>query len=120
VTGKTEDTVKENWNKFKWDDAAERYRAKIKKLYSTMQIMGMAKPMPIDDIFTAAYMLDKPTAFGRFDIERLKQMSVDPDAPPPDAKRISGLNLVKKKRNLFLFLSAPNFSGIFYGEVHCC
>ena len=74
--------VKGRWHKFKWKDAAENYRAKIKKLYGTMQIMGMAEPVPLDDIFTDAYMLDKPTAFGRFDIERLKQMSADPDAPP--------------------------------------
>src|ERR1041384_75140 len=68
-----------------------------------MQIRGMAEPVPLDDIFTEAYMLDKPTAFGRFDIERLKQLSAaDPDAPPPNAKRIGGLNLVKKKRNLFI------------------
>jgi predicted NACHT family NTPase len=102
VTEKTAGAVKGSWDKFKWIDAAERYRAKVKKLYGTMQIMGMAKPVPLDDIFTEAYMLDKPTAFGRFDIERLKQLSADPDAPPPNAKRIDGLRLVKEKGNLFI------------------
>ncbi len=102
VTTKAADTVKGRWGKFKWKNAAEAYRAKIKKLYGTMQIMGMAEPVPLDDIFTEAYLLDKPTAFGRFDIERLKQMSADPDAPPPNAKRIGGLTLVKKKKNLFI------------------
>ena len=67
VTNKAADTVKGRWKKFKWGTAAEAYRAKIKKLYGTMQIMGMAEPVPLDDIFTEAYMLDKPTAFGRFD-----------------------------------------------------
>jgi hypothetical protein len=102
VAGKTADAAKGRWEKFKWKDASERYRARIKKLYGTMQIMGMAEPVPLDDIFSEAYMLDKPTALGRFDIERLKQMSADPAAPPQNAKRIGGLTLVNRKKNLFI------------------
>ncbi|HVF51092.1 MAG TPA: NACHT domain-containing protein, partial [Pyrinomonadaceae bacterium] len=102
ITDKAVGAVKGRWSKFQWKDAAENYRKKIKKLYGTMQIMGMAEPVPLDDIFTDAYMLDKPTAFGRFDIELLKQMSADPDAPPPQAKRINGLRLVREKGNLFI------------------
>jgi predicted NACHT family NTPase len=101
VTGKTADAAKGRWDKFKWKNAAEEYRKKIKKLYGTMQIMGMAEPVPLDDIFTDAYMLDKPTAFGRFDIERLEQLSADPDAPP-EAERVNGLRLVREKSNLFI------------------
>ena len=99
VTNKAAGAVKEKWNKFKWRSAAEAYRAKIKKLYGTMQIMGMAEPVSLDDIFTDAYMLDKPTAFHRFDIKRLKQLSADPDAPPPNAERINGLRLVVEKES---------------------
>jgi predicted NACHT family NTPase len=102
VTDKAASAFKGRWEKFRWNAAAEKYRAKIKKLYGTMQIMGMAEPVPLDDIFTEAYMLDKPTAFGRFGIERLKQLSADPEAPPPNAKRIAGLTLVNKNRNLFI------------------
>ncbi|MDQ3648823.1 MAG: NACHT domain-containing protein [Acidobacteriota bacterium] len=102
VTDKTAGAVKGRWDKFKWKDAAENYRAKIKKLYGTMQIMGMAEPVPLDDIFTDAYMLDKPTAFGRFDIESLKQMSAGDPSAPPHAQRINGLRLVREKGNLFI------------------
>src|SRR2546423_1111181 len=102
LTERVGDAAKERWEEFKWDKAAEAYRGKIKKLYGTMQIMGMAEPVPLDDIFTDAYMLDKPTAFGRFDIERLKQLSADPEAPPPKAERINGLRLVVEKGNLFI------------------
>lgn len=102
LTDKAADAVKSRWGKFKWKDAAEKYRARIKKLYGTMQIMGMAEPVPLDDIFSEAYMLDKPTALGRFDIERLKRMSADPDSPPQNAERIGGLTLVNKKKNLFI------------------
>ncbi|MBV9925590.1 MAG: NACHT domain-containing protein [Acidobacteria bacterium] len=102
ITGKAASTLKGGWEKFKWNDAAQKYRTKVKKLYGTMQIMGMAEPITLDDIFTEAYLLDKPTAFSRFDIERLKQASADPNAPPPSAKRVTGLSLVKKDSNLFI------------------
>jgi hypothetical protein len=103
VAAKAFNAGKEKWDESKWEAAAKAYRAKIIKHYNSMQIMGMAKPVPLDDIFTEAYMLDKPTAFGRFDIERLKQKPADPDAPPPpNAKRINGLRLVTEKGNLFI------------------
>jgi energy-coupling factor transporter ATP-binding protein EcfA2 len=102
VTRKAAASVKARWKKFRWKAAAEEYRAKIKRLYGTMQIMGMPEPVPLEDIFTEAYLLDKPTAFGRFDIERLKQTSADPDSPPPNAKRIGGLTLVSENKNLFI------------------
>ncbi|MFL6207892.1 MAG: NACHT domain-containing protein [Pyrinomonadaceae bacterium] len=102
LVGKLFDAGKEKWDEGKWETAAKAYCGKIIRLYGTMQIMGMAEPVPLDDIFTEAYMLDKPTAFGRFDIERLKQLSADPDAPPPNAERINGLRLVKEKGNLFI------------------
>ena len=101
ITDKTAGVVKGRWDKFKWKDAAEAYRKKIKKLYGTMQIMGMAEPVPLNDIFTDAYMLDKPTALSRFDIEHLKQMSADPDASP-QTDRVKGLSLVRRKDNLFI------------------
>jgi NACHT domain len=102
VADKAARAVKGRWGEFKWKDASEAYRAKIKKLYGTMQIMGMAEPVPLDDIFTDAYMLDKPTAFGRFDIERLKQMFAVDTGAPPQAERINGLSLVREKGNLFI------------------
>lgn len=101
LTDKALGAAKDGWKKFKWKKASADYRAKIKKLYGTMQIMGMAEPVPLDDIFTEAYLLNKPTAFSRFDIERLKQSSADPNAPP-DAKRVTGLSLVKRNKNLFI------------------
>jgi predicted NACHT family NTPase len=101
VTDKAAGAVKATWEKFKWNDAAEKYREKIKRLYGTIQIMGMSQPAPLDDIFTDAYMLDKPTAFARHDIECLKQLSADP-IKPPQTKRINGLRLVKERRKLFI------------------
>ncbi len=62
VTDKTATKLKAQWDKFNWRGAAESYRSKLKKLYGTMQIMGMTEPVPLDDIFTDVFILDKPTA----------------------------------------------------------
>ena len=102
IADKAAGAVKGLWLKFKWKAAAEKYRAKIKKQYDTMQIMGMAEPVSLDDIFTDVYMLDEPTAFGRFDIEFLKQTSAADPIAPPRAEKINGLRLVVEKDNLFI------------------
>ena len=40
----------------------------------------------------------------KYGIERLKQLSADPDAPPENAKRVGGLAPVKSNRNLFTWI----------------
>lgn len=102
LTDRAVGAFKSRWEHFTWNDAAEAYRDKIKRLHGTMQIMGMAEAVRLDDIFTDVYMLDKPTAFGRYDIESLKRMSRDPELPPLHAKRINGLRLVRDSSNLFI------------------
>ena len=99
ITSKTAGAIKHRWEKFRWNDAAAAYKRKIKKLYGTMQIMGMNQAVPLDNIFTDAYMLDKPTALGRFSIE---QMLAGLDTSPQRAERINGLRLVNEKGNLFI------------------
>lgn len=103
ISDRAGSAFKTRWDKFTWTHAADVYCEKVKKLYGTMQIMGMAKPVPLDDIFTEAYLLDKPTAIGRFNITRLKEIfAADADAPPPNAVRVGGLTLVKRSNNLFI------------------
>ena len=102
LTTKGTAALKDQWKKFQWTDAAEKYRLKVGKLYGTMQIMGMAQPIALDDIFTDVYMLDKPSAFARFGIEELKRLAAEPTALPPSTKRINGLRLVVEKGNLFI------------------
>ena len=46
ITDKTSGVAQEQWNKFKWKAAAEKYRIKLQKLYGTMQIMGMSRAGP--------------------------------------------------------------------------
>jgi hypothetical protein len=98
LTDRAASALRGRQDKFRWNDAAEKYRVKVKRLYGTMQIMGMAEPVPPDDILTEAYLLDKPAAFSRFDIELLKKSSADPSDPPPKANRVGGLTLSQQKQ----------------------
>ncbi len=100
LTGLAFNRGKEKWDEAKWESAAKAYRAKIFKIYNSMQIMGMAKPVALDDIFTDVYVLDKPTAFKRFEIETLKSLSKEPG--PSTSKRVNGLRIVRDKHNLFI------------------
>jgi predicted NACHT family NTPase len=100
VADKAVGALKSQWDRFRWKEAAEKYRDKVRNSHGTMQIMGMAEGVPLEDIFIDAYLLDSPTAFGRFGIEHLMQMSADSDVPPPQAERIHGLRLVSEKAQI--------------------
>jgi hypothetical protein len=63
--------AKDKYKEFKWDKAAEAYRAKIKSLYGKMQVMGMAEPVALSGIYVDAYVLSKQTAHQRYAIEEL-------------------------------------------------
>ena len=44
--------------------------------YDSMRIIGMAEPIALTDIFTNVFLLDKPSAWRRFNIEELKRQSL--------------------------------------------
>jgi hypothetical protein len=45
ITDTAGEKLKERWQQFKWNEASAAYRYKVKKLYGTMQIMGMKSPV---------------------------------------------------------------------------
>lgn len=105
ITDKAFEEVKEKWKIFKWKDAALAYRERVNALYSTTRILGNPKPIVIEDIFTDVYILDKLTAFRRFDIEQLKEMFAKRDLPRLDNRKYA-LRIVTTKDRL-LILGKP-------------
>lgn len=73
ITNKAVGLAKGKWETFRWSDAAQLYRERIKTLYSTTRVLGNPKPITLEDIFTDVYLLDKLTALRRYDIEQLKK-----------------------------------------------
>jgi predicted NACHT family NTPase len=94
--------AKERWAKFNWGQAAEKYRQQVKVLYGTTRILGNPKPISLQGIFTDAYLLDKPTALRRFDLEQLKAMAAERESLQPHGERRSALDLALKEKRLFI------------------
>jgi len=88
------------WKEFAWDKAAAEYCNKMLYLYNTVRVLGKSEPMTLEGLFTDVFILDKPTAYHRFDISRLR---ADPELLERE-KRQHGLDLVKQIKNNRLFI----------------
>lgn len=79
-----------------WRAAMERYRERIEETCGWMQILGQPKPVPLDDIFTEVYLLDKPTAWRRFTVEQLQEEFASRETRERRERRLDGLALIGK------------------------
>ncbi len=94
----------EKWQQVKWQRSAEEYCKKMLHLYNTVRVLGKPEPMTLDGLFTDVFILDKPTAYHRFDISQLR---TDPKLLER-GKREHGLDLVKQiKHNRLFILGKP-------------
>ena len=50
------------WDDFAWDEAAERYRQKLLRLYGKVPVIGRGE-IALENIFTDVYILDKPSTY---------------------------------------------------------
>lgn len=90
------------WQQLDWDAAEQRYKHELLRQYGTMHIFGMSQAVPLGQIFTDVYVLDKPSAFRRFSIEQLEQQYIAEANETPETRQ-PGLDLVKKEQRIFLF-----------------
>jgi hypothetical protein len=94
--------TKAAWEKVEWKLEAGRYLNKIQKLYGTIRVLGKPEPVSLEGIFTDVLILDRPTAYRRYDIKKLRE---DPKQLEPDAvQRQGGLELVQQEGNERLFI----------------
>jgi len=83
-----------------WQAALIRYRADVRQRYGTTRIFGQHTPVSLDHIFTDVYIHDRPLAFRRFDVRKLKY---DP-APLYRAKRIPGVAILQSPKGHRLYI----------------
>ncbi len=97
------DSLTEAWQKtFGWSTASAAYRQRLATLYGTVRILGKSSPVPLEGIFTDVFILDQPSAFRRFDIQKLR---TDPSQLERlEAKRANALKVIKHYRNNRLFI----------------
>lgn len=101
VDKKSINEAKTKWEQFDWELAARRYNEELIANYGTTRILGKPDPIPLEGIFTDVFILDRPTAFRRFDLSKLKQ---DPSEFRDEGARAPGLALVKSKDAFRLFI----------------
>jgi hypothetical protein len=100
ATDEAKKALRERWQRVRWDEAAQRYRQRMRQLYDTVRILGSPRPAPLEDLFTDLWILDRPTALRRYDIEQLCEDPARLQAP----KRISGLRLVTRPEGQRLYI----------------
>ncbi len=96
-----EETQKQ-WKKFEWAQAAKQYRKRVFELYSTMRMLGNANPVSVEGIFTELYILDKPTAWRRYNIDKLRSENEEADISDEIDDRVDALDWINKNNQLFI------------------
>jgi predicted NACHT family NTPase len=51
----------------------------MQEIHGHIRVIGTTEPIPIGNIFTDVYILEKPQAYQRFDMSRLQSIQEDPD-----------------------------------------
>ena len=95
------------WINFSWGPAAERYKKHLQQIYGQIRVIGTTEPIPIGDIFTDVYILEKPQAYNRFDITKLHEAQKEPERFEfgfGDGKRTRGLKIVVNESGHRLYI----------------
>jgi len=95
--------VEKRWADFNWGQAAERYKKHMQEIYGHIRVIGTTEPIPIGEIFTDVFILEKPQAYRRFDIAHLQEIQGDPDKLG-EGIRTRGLQVVVSKRGHRLYI----------------
>ena len=77
IVDKASEGLAKRWLKVKWPEAEARYRSRMKELHGYTRLLGNPKRIEIEEIYTDVYVLDKPTAFHRFDLEELHSRPIE-------------------------------------------
>lgn len=95
--------AEKKWANFNWGQAAERYKKHMQDIYGHIRVIGTTEPIPIGDIYTDVYILDKPQAYRRFDIAHLHEIQNEP-GKLGEGIRTRGLKVVVSKRGHRLYI----------------
>jgi hypothetical protein len=99
---KAQDEVRKKWDEFRWIEASNKYRERVRELYSTTRVLGNPRPISLEGTFTEICLLSNVSASLRYDIERLKAIPPKRFSEEVGKSRKNALELVAKERNLFI------------------
>jgi hypothetical protein len=97
---KTKELAEAAWDRVDWKISAGKYRQKLQELHGTIRILGKPEPVSLEGIFADVLILDTPSAFSRYDIQRLQAEPARLEQQP----RRSGVSLVKDETKKRIFI----------------
>ena len=83
-------------------DAEQEYLKNVEEDHGKVFILGQGNFRPVEDIYTALHILEKPTAFQRFAPDGLHELFLERGQFHKDKERRDGLGLVNEGRHLFI------------------
>jgi hypothetical protein len=82
--------------------ALEHYLEWVQRQYNTIRLLSMSGPVPLDEIYTDVYVLDKPAYWQRGEAETLQAQFLSRHQSDSTKKRQSGVSVLTKTNRLFI------------------
>ena len=102
ITNRAIGELQKKWRSFQWKDAEAKYRARLREQHSTTRLFGNPKLIVIEDIFTDIYVLDRPTAFQRYDLVQLQNQSLRLEISLLREQRRPALDIAATEKRLYI------------------
>jgi predicted NACHT family NTPase len=95
--------VKEEWDKVNWAEASARYAQRLEEQHNRFKPLGRSEPIPLGDIFTDVYLLNKISARQWYSLDELKEQFSDRLERRRDpGKRRNGLEVARQRPHLYI------------------
>lgn len=87
----------------RWEKALDEYRTAMVRHHGKIKVLGREDDFFLGDIFTDVYILDKVSAYRRFNLEELRSKTPGRDAfHLGSSDRKNGLGIVNQGENLYI------------------
>ena len=103
ITDKAKEPLKKRWENFKWQEAAERYRARVKDLCSTMRVLYKTDTVALDDFYVDLFIIDEKKARIFYGNDYLQIYNEERGIFLDQSRRASALRIVSQHNHLFVF-----------------
>lgn len=94
--------IRRIWTHYEWSKNFKQYERRLSERYGTIRVLGKAKPMKLEGVFTDVFVLDRPTALTKHSIENLPKEFVSAYVGPYN--RINGVQLIRDPESMRLFV----------------
>lgn len=118
VVDRSADAAKAGWKRFGWIRSEEKYKRRLKDLYSTTKLLGNPKAIQLDKVYTDVYALDQITAYRRLKIDEKSGGLKESTGLPPKVSRKPLLDIVRDRSRVYV-LGKPGAGKSTFLKILC-